>query len=1254
MIAWGRGLAIVALLATWGGVASAGKLAVANVSAEPDIAEEAGAITLLVRSGLLGDDRVLIDAPGGITVGGALVLLDKAGADNAVLMDLGRDGMKMRLTVVVVSTKASPVVKVVRAGDGDVYRLATDAVAHVAATLKLEKTRVPNISLGRLRPFAAALRLRAQNKAAAAAALADAHPSVALAVPAIPTLLADVAAGASDPVAGLIAARAVGDTAYLEKVGAESSDLATAARILTMIAKLDSANAKTELGQKPPKTGIVTLIEAVLAELAGDRKTLEDKITAGLASDQARPMLAFAAQVGGFTKPLQVKLLAAAEKLGASARGVTSLIGLAAAESGVEVPRALALVDARELDESDVKRLAPLVATGADPTALRLRAEIALRLEEEKAVVAIGTFASEAPQDLRAPRYQGWLYESKGKHAEAAKAFEKAGARREMMRALAALNDPQAALKQVDGKPVTPEELALQGQIALLSGNIPEAQKWLQPAEQQAPVNPLIQSILAHLGARTSNAQQLAIGQQISGVTVQMAATPVDPTTTTTTNPTQGGGTNATTTTTTTSGSQSGSGNNKTVVDLAASDPRVLEPLIEAIGLAAEPKSKIVIAELEWNASVFSFRETHPEIVRDMLVKLLSSPPYDMQVIVEPKTFTGKQVPLEALVKMTGELDGALIYHLKPKGSEANISLTYFRRGTTVATQVERDGDVTGAVTFATTKLVVIVGVVLATLLLGLFWFTRTMGRIELQIARTADLDEALCVEITKNPKRPIITDMLAFHNATKAAGTITKRRMATLIASGITLKVPTGGWYVHLYGTYSHGGKLRLVPETCTTHVDVKRGATSEVAFDLIAKLADVTIEVVYDQPKDIQIWANDETARRYLDRDGKVEMQLPVGNHIIHVKTPTDELEMELNITGAKATRMAINVARELRLMKDLELGVDNDAAAELELEISQPAKSSIPFSTSNPGNSFSGTRASSGQSGGMARSLSGPIPKPRVSRAIPVPGDVLFDRYRITEELGRGAMGIVQRAWDEKLEREVAIKLMADDLRAIPEAMALFTAEARALAQLNHTNIVAMYDQITDDDKVYMIMEYVDGHTLEQFITQRGQLPWFEAATMIDQVCAGLAYAHARKVIHRDIKPANIFVATDKTIKLGDFGLARVMREVTIRRTEVRGTPLYMAPEQITGTDVDHRSDLYAIGCTLFELVCGRPPFIEGDILYAQMYSPPPTPSSLVPELPRGVDAIIMKLLEKDPDDRPGSAAEVRTSMRALASM
>jgi serine/threonine-protein kinase len=346
------------------------------------------------------------------------------------------------------------------------------------------------------------------------------------------------------------------------------------------------------------------------------------------------------------------------------------------------------------------------------------------------------------------------------------------------------------------------------------------------------------------------------------------------------------------------------------------------------------------------------------------------------------------------------------------------------------------------------------------------------------------------------------------------------------------------------------------------------------------------------------------------------------------------------ETQIVAAKVERLAIHLERELRFAEGIAIEG---------LERKQPAAPEVKFAAAK-------NRVATAQTEALSNAPA-PAPAPRAAgprfprAATPLPGALLLGRYKIVAELGRGAMGVVHRAWDEKLEREVAIKQMADSLRENAEAMRLFTQEAKALAQLNHTNIVAMYDQVTEDDGVYMVMEFVDGTPLASLIEARGAFPWLEAASLIDQVCAGLAYAHGRKVIHRDIKPANIFVAKDKTVKLGDFGLARVMREVSIRKTEIRGTPLYMAPEQITGTDVDHRADLYAVGCTLFEAVCGRPPFIEGDILFAQLSAKPPVPSSLVPELPAALDALILSLIEKKADDRPGSASEVRTSLRQL---
>ena len=258
---------------------------------------------------------------------------------------------------------------------------------------------------------------------------------------------------------------------------------------------------------------------------------------------------------------------------------------------------------------------------------------------------------------------------------------------------------------------------------------------------------------------------------------------------------------------------------------------------------------------------------------------------------------------------------------------------------------------------------------------------------------------------------------------------------------------------------------------------------------------------------------------------------------------------------------------------------------------------------------------------------------------------------DRYRIVSELGHGAMGVVYRAVDENLEREVAVKVINDEIRSHPEAMRLFASEAKVLAQLNHPNIVAIYDQVGEPGAAMLVMELVEGTTLDRELVKRERYPWREALALIDKLCTGLAYAHGKNVIHRDIKPPNIFVTPDGRLKIGDFGLARLSRELANHSTQLRGTPMYMAPEQITGKNIDHRADLYAVGCTLFELLCGRPLFLEGDQLFQQVHGEPPKVRELQSDVPEAVEALVSSLIAKSADDRPGSANEVRATIATI---
>ncbi|MBA3820294.1 MAG: serine/threonine protein kinase, partial [Deltaproteobacteria bacterium] len=886
--------------------------------------------------------------------------------------------------------------------------------------------------------------------------------------------------------------------------------------------------------------------------------------------------------------------------------------------------KALPLISARELDAAELKRLETLVAAGTDAESLRLRAELAMRRADGKATWAIESYLTLAPADVRAQRYQGWLLASKGLPGEAAVLLGRSGSRREQARLLLRVNDLVGAAALLDGAPDTAEELVTLALIAIRDGKLDVAQGHLAQAEQLAPVSPFVQAAIAKLAARQARPELARIARLLIGQTAPDGA--------------------AGSATVIVDGSGSLSGRrppSKVVVDLgtAVADSRVVEPMLEALQLAELAKRKLVVAELAWSPGALSMRSINPEVLRAALMQALGTPPYELQVVLLPTPLEGETVPLDKLAALASGGDGALIYRVESAGSDARITLLLYETGAKQATQVTRVVTMPGLVTFNVVKLVTILVVVLVLVLVGVLRATRSMGKIELQIARSADHDEALCVELSNQPTRPKIADMLAFHTATKSAGSVVRRRSATLIASGATFQVPTGAWYVHLYGTYAHGGKLRLVPETCTQQVEVKRGATVEVAFDLVAKATEVTVQVIVEPRRGVLVWTDAAPSRVATNDAGEAELMLPLGTHVIHIDAHGVLLSSELQVGSSKPHRLTINVARELRLGKDIELDADAARHNDLELVLSAGPRTPLPFKAATHPDAGDAVPA------GLAKTQA-------VSSGRAVPGELLLDRYRVTSELGRGAMGIVHRAWDEKLEREVAIKEMADDLRKVPEALQLFTQEAKALAQLNHTNIVAMYDQVTEVDKIFMIMEYVDGKPLEAVIAERGALPWLEAVAIIDQVCSGLAYAHARKVIHRDIKPANIFVATDNTVKIGDFGLARVMREVTIRRTEIRGTPLYMPPEQITGTDVDHRSDLYAIGCTLFELLCGRPPFIDGDILYAQMNTAPPRASSLMPGLPPELDAILLSLLAKHPDDRPGSANDVRAKLRELS--
>jgi eukaryotic-like serine/threonine-protein kinase len=273
-------------------------------------------------------------------------------------------------------------------------------------------------------------------------------------------------------------------------------------------------------------------------------------------------------------------------------------------------------------------------------------------------------------------------------------------------------------------------------------------------------------------------------------------------------------------------------------------------------------------------------------------------------------------------------------------------------------------------------------------------------------------------------------------------------------------------------------------------------------------------------------------------------------------------------------------------------------------------------------------------------------------------PPAGPTVFnDRYELHRKLAQGGMANVYLARDLLLDRPVAVKVLFPEHARDEAFVERFRREATAAANLNHPNIVAIYDWGQQHGTYYIVMEYVEGRPLSEIIRTEGPLHPDRAAEITADVAAALAFAHRNGVVHRDVKPGNILITASGVVKVADFGIAQASSnsDATLNLTQagaVMGTATYFSPEQAQGQQVDPRSDLYSLGCVLFEMLTARPPF-AGDspvaIAYKHVQEQPVTPSSVNPSVPAPLEAIDMKLLEKDPARRYPSAEDLRADLR-----
>lgn len=1051
--------------------------------------------------------------------------------------------------------------------------------------------------------------------------------------------------------------------------------VARAARSQVHVANIDYVAARQELsGMRPARQPFVRLAQARLAVvLRNDLDRLGELLTRLVSKGNVRALAMIADLPLEVTLPdsLHRAALSAVKRVRGEYPGLASSLALRAALAGVDIPAALDLVALRWLSEREVASLKALFESRPNLEDLRLRAELdSWDGNYSRALALVQHALRRTPNDHRLRRLRArilvtnerlddaiaaWLevQTDESDSRELARAMRQAGQQDKANELLANLepgvsievHEALAATLRREGKFV--ESLKLLEAAAGITSNNVEVQRSLSQVYAEVGRDDEARSAQQNVEALTSKRHEAPLAQQRPATTRSSPGT-----------------------------------------SPSTRRPRRALALVSAlkgfIKIASGRIRSVVLVPLATDPPIHRLRVGDQEALRELLRESL------LALHVRPDGDTSNP-PMAEPVDIDGmaglaahrDVDAVVLYAVRADEGQPHVRLLFFDPISETTTPFETVlGDDEQDLLQLNSSVYLLLA---AVLVLAALWFAiqrlRPRGAIRVVLKSYAAMSNLPCIlQVSRSAKTPTIRKPRIAAGKLQRRGHTRSRYQVTMPDPTTEFRgIPTGRWYVHVTGIHrqeAHWSESRShhISDALSQGVEVVSDEIVEVEVDLEPGYAKARV-AVFDSNGPLsgaRVWIDDDHRQPCMTATGGVAtIDVPLGRHIIHVECRGVAASRRLDVRDAQPHLLSFNLEREQRLAEGLSvpsITTRNIAEYQLESEPDRPGRGGHASDSPGPRR----RAADAVESGGA-----GPTPGNEI---VPLgdsagasyfrtphhtPGQcvitatlsgataptVLGDRYRIIEELGCGGMGVVYRAHDTTLERDVAVKVMHGAIRGHAKAAQLFAQEARSLALLNHQNIITVFDKGDNDDHGYIVMELIEGVTLASYLTTHSLLNIDQAAFVIDRVCAGLSYAHGHKMIHRDIKPENIFLTRERMVKIADFGLARVISDSLNKQTEVRGTPCYMAPEQILGKGIDVRADLYSVGCMMYECVTGRPPFVVGEVLYHHLHTRPEPPSSLRDGIPPSLDRLILSCLEKKRHQRINSADEIRAALAAI---